>query len=256
MSNDSRYQSTPARRGEDPSSADGVSGTGLTSRPIGAELTAEAGVDALDVIVGVVLGLLVNEASDVSPWLAHRIARLAAFHRAADPAEAEERVRCLAARIDEQPGKLAKLWPALVAVKDSWRRPKPAAAGRRRDANVVIGLVAVLAFLVSYFGLIIVGATAVAGLGPVQRCSLLTAAALGTLILSRAVDRRGLTSTGSTLWMFGMLLVLADAYAVWDTALLGVRALGGTWYTAGVVVLVTGLVAVRRRWRRPATVAP
>ena len=65
----------------------------------------------VQVVLPVLLGLAVNECSDISPWLAGKVVRCAARIRRPDRAEglAEE----LAALIDIRPGKLFKLFTAL-----------------------------------------------------------------------------------------------------------------------------------------------
>jgi len=61
------------------------------------------------VLLGIGVGLVVNEFCDVSPWLARKIARWSAFHRYSDPARAAARAEELAAVINDRPGKLFKL---------------------------------------------------------------------------------------------------------------------------------------------------
>lgn len=62
------------------------------------------------VVVGVVLGLLVNECTEVSPWLAHKVVRWAAVIRRPDRVEEFAEVR--SATINDRPGKLFKLFTA------------------------------------------------------------------------------------------------------------------------------------------------
>ncbi|MFB9681708.1 hypothetical protein [Streptosporangium vulgare] len=66
-----------------------------------------------DIIIGVGLGLAVNEMSDVCPWLAVRLAALAARLRYGDTPRAAERGEVVAAYINDRPGKLLKLLTAL-----------------------------------------------------------------------------------------------------------------------------------------------
>jgi hypothetical protein len=54
-------------------------------------------------------GLVINELSDLSPWLAEKIARWSARLRCADPAVAQDLSDELAAYITDRPGKLLKL---------------------------------------------------------------------------------------------------------------------------------------------------
>jgi hypothetical protein len=77
-----------------------------------------------EILIGIVVGLLVNEASDISPWIAVRIVRWAA-HRiyAADPQRAAERAEDWQAHIDKSiPTKLGKLFFGLgFGVAALWR---------------------------------------------------------------------------------------------------------------------------------------
>jgi hypothetical protein len=61
----------------------------------------------------VVLGLLVNEISDVSPWMAGRLVRSAARLWSLDPEIAADYAEEWQAVVDERPGKLLKLGTAL-----------------------------------------------------------------------------------------------------------------------------------------------
>jgi hypothetical protein len=61
----------------------------------------------------VVLGLLVNEISDVSPWMAGRLVRSAAILWSHDPHVAADYAEEWQAVVDERPGKLLKLGTAL-----------------------------------------------------------------------------------------------------------------------------------------------
>ncbi len=63
-----------------------------------------AGGWLLSAIISVVLGLAVNECSELSPALARRIARWSAGRRYRDAARAEERAEELAAYINDRPG--------------------------------------------------------------------------------------------------------------------------------------------------------
>jgi hypothetical protein len=65
----------------------------------------------LDVAAGVALGLLVNECTEVSPWLAHKVVRWAAVIQRPD--RAEEFAEARSATINDRPGKLFKLFTAL-----------------------------------------------------------------------------------------------------------------------------------------------
>lgn len=64
------------------------------------------------IAAAVVIGLLVNEMSDVSPWVARKIVSWSARLRYADSDRAEIRSEELAALINERPGKLLKLGTA------------------------------------------------------------------------------------------------------------------------------------------------
>ncbi|MBA2896632.1 hypothetical protein [Nonomuraea soli] len=60
-----------------------------------------------------ILGLLVNEMSEVSPWLANKLVRWAACRQYEDPERSAIRSEELAALINARPGKLFKLITAL-----------------------------------------------------------------------------------------------------------------------------------------------
>ncbi|MEU4825076.1 hypothetical protein AB0H37_24660 [Actinomadura sp. NPDC023710] len=57
--------------------------------------------------------LLINECSELSPWLAHKLVRWSARLRCDEPVEAEALAEELAAYIDDRPGKLFKLLTSL-----------------------------------------------------------------------------------------------------------------------------------------------
>jgi membrane protein YdbS with pleckstrin-like domain len=63
----------------------------------------------MEITLAVVLGLIVNEFSDVSPWLARRLVAWSARQRYGDTARAEIRAEELGAVINDRPGKLFKL---------------------------------------------------------------------------------------------------------------------------------------------------
>lgn len=65
------------------------------------------------VLFTLISGLLINECSDLSPWLAHKLVRWSAHLRYADPAEADDLATELAAWVTDRPGKLLKLLLAL-----------------------------------------------------------------------------------------------------------------------------------------------
>lgn len=69
-----------------------------------------------EILIGVVLGLVVNECCDVSPWLARKLVRWSARGRYRNPRRAEIRAEELIGLIDVRPGKLFKLITALVFV--------------------------------------------------------------------------------------------------------------------------------------------
>lgn len=64
-------------------------------------------------LISVVLGLLINECCDVSPWCADKLVRWSAHRRYMDPVRAAERAEELAALIRARPGKLLKLFSAV-----------------------------------------------------------------------------------------------------------------------------------------------
>lgn len=67
-----------------------------------------------EIVLAIFLGLLVNEACDVSPWLARKVVCWSAYRRYGDAERAAVRTEELTALIDERPGKLLKLITALV----------------------------------------------------------------------------------------------------------------------------------------------
>jgi membrane protein YdbS with pleckstrin-like domain len=66
-------------------------------------------MSGMEITLAVVLGLIVNEFSDVSPWLARRLVAWSARQRYGDTARAEIRAEELGAVINDRPGKLFKL---------------------------------------------------------------------------------------------------------------------------------------------------
>jgi hypothetical protein len=60
-------------------------------------------------VLTIVVGLLINELCDVSPWCARKLVRWSAFRRYADQDRAKIRAEELTALINERPGKLFKL---------------------------------------------------------------------------------------------------------------------------------------------------
>jgi hypothetical protein len=65
------------------------------------------------IVISVILGLLVNECCDVSPWCARKLVQWSAHRRYTDPDRAGQRAEELSALIDGRPGKLLKLFSAL-----------------------------------------------------------------------------------------------------------------------------------------------
>jgi hypothetical protein len=70
-------------------------------------------VTAWGIIGTLALGLVVNEVTDISPWLAHRIVRWAAYRWSKDPETAAGYAEEWAAIINERPGRLFKLGTAV-----------------------------------------------------------------------------------------------------------------------------------------------
>jgi membrane protein YdbS with pleckstrin-like domain len=66
-------------------------------------------VSLAELLVGVVLGLIVNEATDLSPWLGRVLVGWSAHLRYGDTAQARTRAEELKALINVRPGKLFKL---------------------------------------------------------------------------------------------------------------------------------------------------
>ncbi|BCL16048.1 hypothetical protein [Micromonospora sagamiensis] len=65
-----------------------------------------------EIILGIVFGLIVNEITDVSPWLARRLVRWSAYRWTTDPELAAGYAEEWAAVVEERPGKLFKLLTA------------------------------------------------------------------------------------------------------------------------------------------------
>jgi hypothetical protein len=70
-------------------------------------------VTAWGIVVTLALGLVVNEMTDISPWLARRMVRWAAYRWSKDPEIAAGYAEEWAAIIDERPGRLLKLGTAV-----------------------------------------------------------------------------------------------------------------------------------------------
>jgi hypothetical protein len=71
-------------------------------------------LSGIEVILGILLGLFVNETCDVSPWLACKLVQGAARLQYRDPERAAMRAEELTAVINERPGKLFKLATAVA----------------------------------------------------------------------------------------------------------------------------------------------
>jgi hypothetical protein len=69
-----------------------------------------------EILLGVLIGLLINECCEVSPWVARRLVRWAARRRYANPTRAEVRAEEHVTLIDDLPGKLFKLVTAVSFV--------------------------------------------------------------------------------------------------------------------------------------------
>ncbi|GAB3946812.1 hypothetical protein [Micromonospora vulcania] len=78
-----------------------------------------------ELVVGVILGLLVNEMTDLSPWAARRLVRWAAYQWTSDPDVAAGYAEEWAAIIDERPGKLFKLLTAIQFCVGATKRATP-----------------------------------------------------------------------------------------------------------------------------------
>lgn len=84
-----------------------------------------------EVTLTVLLGLLVNECCDVSPWLARRLVRWSARRRYGNSARGDTRAEELVALIDDRPGKILKVLTATGFAVTA------VAAGGRRGARPV-----------------------------------------------------------------------------------------------------------------------
>ncbi|TDC81353.1 hypothetical protein E1193_15070 [Micromonospora sp. KC606] len=70
-------------------------------------------VNRWEAVLGVILGLLVNEITDISPWIARRLVRWSAYRWTTDPEIAAGYAEEWEALIDDRPGKLFKLLTAV-----------------------------------------------------------------------------------------------------------------------------------------------
>ncbi|MFI7131943.1 hypothetical protein ACIBQ1_40140 [Nonomuraea sp. NPDC050153] len=95
----------------------------------------------IDIILGVVLGLLVNEMCDISPWLARGLVRWAARVQYGATDRAAIRSEELTALINERPGKLFKLMTALTfAIGAALVRVSGRVSAVRRALPLVLAL--------------------------------------------------------------------------------------------------------------------
>ncbi|SCF19151.1 hypothetical protein [Micromonospora saelicesensis] len=78
-----------------------------------------------EIVIGVILGLLVNEMTDLSPWAARRLVRWAAYRWTTDPDVAAGYAEEWTAIIEERPGKLLKLLTATQFSVGAARRAVP-----------------------------------------------------------------------------------------------------------------------------------
>jgi hypothetical protein len=93
-------------------------------------------------LVALAVGVLINEASDISPWVGQRLARYAATLRYGRCARARTRAEEWSALLDERPGKLLKLTSGLLFFLDSlpraaWRIMKRSPASDEPLAPIV-----------------------------------------------------------------------------------------------------------------------
>lgn len=87
-----------------------------------------------EIILGIVFGLLVNEITDVSPWLARKLVRWSACRWTVNPEIGAAYAEEWAAVIDERPGKLFKLLTALQFALGAAGRAAPRAGMRATRA--------------------------------------------------------------------------------------------------------------------------
>ncbi|MDG4796917.1 hypothetical protein [Micromonospora sp. WMMD1082] len=66
-----------------------------------------------EIILGVVLGLFVNEVTDISPWIARKLVRWSAYRWTTNPEIAAEYAEEWTALINDRPGMLPKLLTAM-----------------------------------------------------------------------------------------------------------------------------------------------
>ncbi|MFI6182556.1 hypothetical protein ACIA8R_44005 [Nonomuraea sp. NPDC051191] len=71
-------------------------------------------MSGIEIILGTLLGLIVNEACEISPWMARKLVRKAAYLRYPDTDQARVRAEELESLINERPGKLFKLATAIA----------------------------------------------------------------------------------------------------------------------------------------------
>jgi hypothetical protein len=92
-------------------------------------------------VAALAAGLLINEASDISPWIGQRLARCAATLRYGRCQRARTRAEEWSALLNERPGKLLKLTSGLLFFLDSlpraaWRLMKRSPASEEPSSSI------------------------------------------------------------------------------------------------------------------------
>lgn len=111
-----------------------------------------------EILLGIILGLAVNESCDLSPWLAKKVVRWSARMQYGKSERAKIRAAELVSLIEERPGKLFKLATALgfaiAALMPLIRRRANDLAyeAGRRASNLLLGGRRPLRWLPSWIG--------------------------------------------------------------------------------------------------------
>jgi hypothetical protein len=196
----------------------------------------------------IVLGLLVNECCELSPWVAVRLVRWAARLRYSDtPERAAIRGEELTALVNDRPGKLFKLLTALgftlralttTALRTAPRKLRRLAASARRfakpirDAGVHVVCIGVLGATAGACWTSATGATGVASPQAVAWGAVGAAAAIGAMLLAWNIGLRVVTWVVTGIVAGIVTWVVAQAVA---GAMAGVGAVAGC-VAVGVVM--------------------
>ncbi|MGN9781474.1 hypothetical protein ACTMTF_08605 [Nonomuraea sp. ZG12] len=142
-----------------------------------------------EIVLGVVAGLVVNELTEMSPWLARRLVTWSAHHRYEDPERAALRAEELTALIDHRPGKLFKLVTGMSFAASA----VVAVAGRRTDRRAASAMPWQAGL---YLAVVLVSSGAL----------------VGHIVLSGLAS---VTGSWGLLLVLGLLFVVCDSIPTW-----------------------------------------